>query len=153
VKKNLRKIGEKYFGEDYLQFILAAGVACDVSSEVLAKELETTIAAVEEMRAKYRGELTDLRVHASVLAEIYEELSRIRLTNIAMKLQDSLIEDLEGGKLEPKEKSSLLQFLTKSLEAKKVSGRGEEGKTPESQKEYHERVRRLAEGTGLTLVK
>ena len=150
MNKKLRKIGEKYFGEDYLQFLLAAGVACDVDSVVLAKELETTIAAVEEMREKYKEELLSLKTHSGVVAEVYDSLSKIRLTNIAMKLQDSLLDDLVAGEVDVKTKAVLLQFLTKTLDSTTKVKPAEDVK---SDAEYRERVQRLAEGTGLRVVK
>lgn len=149
--KRLRQIGEKFFGNDYFQFLLAAGVACDVDPQELADELETTVANVVEMRDRYSDELAKVASHSKYTREIFDEISRVKLAQVAIELQDQLFRDLQAGEIETKDKISLFQFLMKTLGSKEALG-GSQVKTPEDQKEFEERLARLAEGTKLRVV-
>lgn len=142
-----RKI-DKQLGKGYYDTILKMGVVAGIPAKRLAKEMETTVANIEAMKREYRDELADLKVHKVICDQIFEELHRIRMTKMQMKLMDQVDDmlDFHGeDSLKPKDRVDLLKFLTKQLQ-ESAPERGQSAHEDIPQEEVEERALRLLKG-------
>lgn len=141
----IKKKIDLHLGEGYYDFVLKAGIVAGVPAEKLAKELETSVANIVEMRKEYGKELSDIMVHRAIAEQVFQPLVNIRMTKLMMKLLDQVDEDLTMGGLPPNVKSDLLKFFAKYITNTKTA---EASDLPDiDEDEFKERALRLVTET------
>jgi hypothetical protein len=113
---DLKATVDKHLGPGYYDFILKMGVVAGVPTKRLEKELGTTAANIEAMKRDYRSELQDLRVHGIICNQVFDDLVKVRMVRILMKILDQLEEAINfGGEMEISEKIDAMKFMAKYI--------------------------------------
>jgi hypothetical protein len=142
----IKKLIDTQLGEGYYDFILKAGIVAGVPKEKLAKELETSVANIDEMKRAYRAELGDLMVHRAIAEQVFMPLATVKMTKLLMEILTQVEDDLTMGAIPPNVKADLLKFFTKQIAATKLA---DDSELPELEsEEVKERALRLLKETG-----
>lgn len=141
----LKKKIDSQLGPGYYDFLLKAGMVAGIPQEKLAKELETSVANIEEMKRSYRSELSDLMVHRAIAEQVFQPLANIKMTRILMQILDQIEEDLTMGALPPNVKADVMKFVTRHIAQTKQS---DDSDLPEiDNEEIKQRALRLVKET------
>jgi hypothetical protein len=122
---DLKKRVEKHLGEGYYDFILKMGVIAGIPQKRLARELETTVVNVEQIKRDYATELQDLKIHSMICDQVFGDLSRVTMTQMLMKILERLNSGIDD--LDSKEMIDAMKFIAKHLsDTQKVSAKKEQ---------------------------